>query len=192
MSSSDKTPHSIKDFAEIKSSMRRINSLIRARSRSTISRFLIHHSSFMAQMYNKAMNIEKRKDFYYRLCQIIVFGIRFVTVISYLYFPCIWLFSLNSSHFGGVIPFTFVTLWMLIEMAFLLIYYHQYVRFNDQRPRLHHIAKSQEERVRLLRTYWKAIGDGSLDQSADGIMQHYRKVRLFLCINRIIEIEYIA
>jgi hypothetical protein len=173
-----------KDIAELKSSVRRINSLIRARSRSTFSRFLIHHSDVISRAYNTALSMDKRpdgEDWLYRLSQAIVFMLRGITAVSFLFFPVVYFLSLNASHFGGKFVFYPLSCWMVIEMAFFFVYYHLYVRFNDQRPRLQHIAQTQEERILLVRRGFSAMSDGSPDQSEQGLTKHLRKVFRSYC-----------
>ncbi len=156
--------------------MRRFNSLIQRKSRNTFSRFLIHHSDIISIIYNKALEIDKNKDMYYRITQAIVFSIRCITLVSYLYFPCIWWFDLNSSHFGGETIFAILTTWMVVEMIFFVLYYMQYVRFNERRPELKHKAQSRAARLHLVRTCFSAMSDGAEDQSPEGLIKHFRKV----------------
>ena len=170
-----------KDIAELKSSVRRINSLIRARSRSIFSRFLIHNSDVISRAYNTALNMDKRhdgEDWLYRVSQAIVFMLRGITAVSFIYFPVVYFFSLGAAHFGGKIIFYPLSCWMVIEMAFFFVYYHLYVRFNDQRPRLQHIAQTQDERILLVRHCFSAMSDGAPDQTEQGISNHLRKVRI--------------
>lgn len=51
----------------------------------------------------------------------------------------------------------------------------QYVRFNDQRPRLKHRAQTRDQRISMLRTCFAAMSDGSEDQSPKGVVEHLRK-----------------
>jgi hypothetical protein len=156
--------------------MRRINSLIQARSRNTFSRFLIDNSNFMTKAYNEALKMDKNKDIYLIMTEFFVGILRSVTAVSYLYFPIIWFFELDASHFGGETCFGILTMWMVVEMLFFLLYYHQYVRFNDQRPRLKHKATNREERIRFVRKCFAAMSDGSADSSPEGIAAHLRTV----------------
>lgn len=127
--------------------------------------------------------MDKNKDIYYRMTQLFVFLLRSITAFSYLYFPMIWLLELNADHFGGEACFAVLTMWMVVEILFFLMYYHQYVRFNDQRPRLRHRAKDRETRIKLLRSCFSAMSDGSLDQSRSGIVKHLRKVQYTPCLD---------
>ena len=155
---------------------KRINSLIQARSRNTFSRFLIDNSNFMSKSYNEALkNIGRNKDIYLTMTELFVGMLRSITAFSYLYFPMIWFFELNASHFGGETCFALLTMWMVVEIIFFLLYYHQYVRFNDQRPRLKHRAKTKQQRIDMLRTCFAGMSDGSEDQSPEGVTAHLRK-----------------
>ena len=156
--------------------IKRINSLIQARSSSTFSRFLVDHSNFMTQAYNQALRMGRKKDVYLLMTEFFISALRSITVVSYLYFPVIWFFELDASHFGGEICFAILTMWMVVEMLFFLLYYHQYVRFNDQRPRLRHKARTSEARMEFMRQCFTAMADSSEDQSPEGVTLHLRKI----------------
>ena len=162
--------------------MRRINSLIQARSRNTFARFLIDNSNFMSKSYNEALRMGKNRDIYLTMTELFVGMLRSITAVSYLYFPAIWFLELDASHFGGEICFAILTMWMVVEMLFFLLYYHQYVRFNDQRPRLKHKAKTRDSRIELLRTCFAAMSDGAEDQSPEGVVAHLRKTMEGWCV----------
>lgn len=159
-------------------SVQRINSLIRARSRGTFARFLIHHSDSFTKMYKTLLSIDKKGDFSFRMVRVIMFMLRSTTAISYLFFPLIYLLELTPQHFGGWIPFSILATWMFIEMMFFVYSYITYVKFNASRPHLIHIAQNQEERKRLLNQCFTSIGDGCLDRSPKAIEGHLRNVSL--------------
>lgn len=80
----------------------------------------------MSKSYNEALRkVGRNKDVYLTLTELFVGMLRSVTAVSYLYFPVIWFFELEASHFGGEIPFATLTMWMVVEIVFFLLYYHQ-------------------------------------------------------------------
>jgi uncharacterized membrane protein len=162
--------------ADAMKSVQRINSLIRARSRGTFARFLIHHSDSFSKIYKTVLSFEKKGDFSFRLVRVIMFFLRSITAFSYLFFPLFYLLELTPQHFGGWIPFSILAAWMLIEMLFFIYSYVTYVKFNASRPHLIHIAQNQEERKRLLNRCFTSIGDGCLDRDPKAIVAHLRKV----------------
>jgi hypothetical protein len=163
---------------EAMKSVQRINSLIRARSRGTFARFLIHHSDSFSKIYKTVLSFEKKGDSSFRLVRFIMFLLRSITAISYLFFPLIYLLELTPQHFGGWIPFSILASWMFIEMMFFIYSYFTYVKFNASRPHLIHIAQNQEERKRLLNQCFTSIGDGCLDSDPKAITLHLRNVRV--------------